>query len=156
MLPQTGALYRFWRDVRRGRPLPRRADLGPEALRPWLGSLSLYERTEDGADFRIRLDGTKIVALTGEDRTGRRVSEIDRRSGSDALACCLDVCRRRLPLLDSALPLFRDRRRFAQRLLLPVSRDGEEAHQVLMALFALDVDPSDRPGLRNRRLMLPG
>ncbi|MBX6367401.1 MAG: hypothetical protein IRZ04_05430 [Rhodospirillales bacterium] len=53
-------------------------------------------------------------------------------------------------------PLFHGSGRFAQRLLLPVSRDGEEAHQVLMALCALDVASSDRPHLRNRRLMLPG
>ena len=32
---------------------------------------------DDGADFLVRLDGSKIVALTGHDWTGRRMSELN-------------------------------------------------------------------------------
>ena len=156
MLPEMGALYRCWRDAKHAQPLPTRQALGPEALRPWLGSLAIYERTAEGSDFRVRLDGTKIVALTGEDWTGRHLSEFDRRFGSDLLGCCLDVCRTRLPLFDSALPLVQKTYRIAQRLILPISsHDGTEASQVLMALVALKLG-AESGRLANRRLMLPG
>jgi hypothetical protein len=155
MLPEIGTLYRFWREAKDGRTLPARRALGPEMLRPWLGSLSIYERTTEGADFRIRLEGTKIVAMTGEDWTGRLVSEVDRCFGADLLACCLEVCRLRQPLFDSAVPLFQKSYRFAQRLMLPVSRDGEEATQVLTALIAVKYDVREGLGSKNRRLMLP-
>jgi hypothetical protein len=156
MLPEIGALYRFWRDAKEGGTLPTRRALGPETLRPWLGSLSIYEHLREGDDFRIRLDGTKIVAMTGEDWTGRLVSEIDRRFGADLLGCCREVCRLHLPLFDSALPLFQKSYRCAQRLLLPLSRDGAEATQVLMALVALKLDPAAGARPENRRLVLPG
>jgi hypothetical protein len=156
MLPEVGTLYRLWRDAREGRALPTREALSPETLRPWLGSLSIYERTSEGDDFRIRLDGTKLVAMSGEDWTGQLVSQLDRRFRSDLLACCLEVCRLRLPLFDSAAPILPKSYRYAQRLLLPLSRDGENATQLMLALFPMRLRLAELTELRNQRLVLPG
>jgi hypothetical protein len=155
MLPELGALYRFWRAAKEDRALPRRAEFTPDALRPWLGWLSVYERTEED-DFRIRLDGTKIVAMTGEDWTGRLVSEVDQRFGADLLHCCREVCRLNLPLFDSGIPLFQKQYSFAQRLILPVARSSDVAEQIILALFPLKREDSPATMLTNRRLMLPG
>jgi hypothetical protein len=155
LLPELGALYRFWRDAKGDRLIPSRREFGPEALRPWLGHLSVYELLPGGDDFRIRLEGTKIVALTGEDWTGRLVSEVDARFGSDLLFCCLETCRLGLPLFDSAVMIYQKTFRFAQRLILPVAREGVAAGQVLVALMRLT--EADQPGaIKNRRLILPG
>jgi hypothetical protein len=156
MLPETGALYRLWRDAREEWGVPTRQALSPDALRPWLGSLSIYERLSGGDDFRIRLEGTKLAAMSGEDWTGRLASERDRRFGTDLLACCVEVCRLRLPLFDSAVPIFPKSYRFGQRLLLPLSRDGEEATQVMLALFPVKLGLAERAEIRNRRVVLPG
>lgn len=156
MLPEIGTLYRLWRDAREGRGVPTRQALSPEVLRPWLGSVAIYGRTSGDDDFRIRLEGTKLVAISGEDRTGQLVSELDRRFGTDLLACCLEVCRARLPLFDSAVPIPPKNYRYGQRLLLPLSLDGENATQVMLALFPVKLSLAELADVRNRRLMLPG
>jgi hypothetical protein len=156
MLPEIGTLYRLWRDAREGQGVPTRQALSPETLRAWLGSLAIYERTGGDDDFRVRLEGTKLVAMSGEDRTGELISELDRRFGTDLLACCLEVCRVRLPLFDSAVPILPKSYRYAQRLLLPLSLDGENATQVMLSLFPVKLSLAELADVRNRRLVLPG
>jgi hypothetical protein len=84
-------IIRFWATCKpRIDGLPLRESVDPFALRPWLGHCAIYEAIDDGADFRVRLEGSFISDLGGENWTGRRASEIDTRYGSHLL---IDLCR---------------------------------------------------------------
>lgn len=124
-----------------GRP-PDREILDAFALRPWLGHISIYEALDDGADFRIRLEGTRVSQMTGEDWTGRRASQVDDKFGTGLVAVMRDVIRTGRPSLHTTR-IYQREFRGAVRLLLPVrSRPDAPADQIFMALY---VDPRPRP-----------
>lgn len=120
--------------------VPDRATLTPERLRSWLGSLAVYAETADG-DFVIRLDGTRIVAWTGEDWTGRRLSDLDARYGRDLLGSCRRVWEARCPAFSLPHILFQSETKVMHRLLLPVLSADRRRRQILLALW-----PADAPG----------
>jgi hypothetical protein len=133
-------LHTLWLQYGRNDTLPSRHHITPETLHPWLGQLSIYEEI-DGADFLIRLDGTQIVSWTGEDWTGRLVSEVDAKYGRNLLGACRAVWTHRLPLFDAAAPLFKKEYIEARRMLLPLY-SKQEKRQVLLALAALPMLPN--------------
>ena len=63
--PSMYSLLQFWSDAAGTDGVPSRDRLDVFTLRPWLGHISIYESIDDGDDFRIRLEGTAIVAITG-------------------------------------------------------------------------------------------
>ena len=80
--------------------MPQRAEFDVFTLRPWLGWLTVYEELDDGADFLVRLDGSNIVALTGEEWTGHRMSELDPSSATPVLEVLRRTVREREPIVD--------------------------------------------------------
>ena len=97
--PSLYSLQRFWSDVAEGADAPSRARLDAFTLRPWLGHISIYEMIDGGRDFRIRLEGTSIVAITGEDWTGKRASEVDAQYGCHIADFMQEVVRTRQPMV---------------------------------------------------------
>lgn len=139
--PRAGALYDKWSSLCvDGRP-PGRDALDVFTLRPWLGHISVYEAIDGGADFRIRLEGTRIAAMTGEDWTGRRASQVDAAFGTDLGPALREA-------LESARASFHTTRIYqrtyqnAARMLLPVrSRGDGPVDQILLVLY---LDPGQR------------
>ncbi len=74
--PGVIKLWTYWLDRRGTRPLPDRADINLIALAPIAPHLVISEAVNGGADFRIRLFGTEVTRITGEDRTGALISEL--------------------------------------------------------------------------------
>lgn len=129
------ALLQHWHACRGERLVPTRNEFNPLNLRPWLGSITILTMIDGGKDFLVRLDGTDVVALTGEDWTGRLVSEIDAAFGShvgDDLRAVIDSASpsiRRMPILQKSW-------QSATRVCLPVSSgDGQSADQVFKGMF---------------------
>lgn len=132
------SLLEFWSHAAGRDGVPNRAQLDPFTLRPWLGHISIYEAVDEGYDFRIRLEGTSIVAITGEDWTGKRASEVDARYGCRIAAFMREVVRTHRPMIHTML-VFQNEVESITRLLLPVrkSRDGP-VDQVFLVIY---VDP---------------
>jgi hypothetical protein len=65
--PFVAGLLDLWRSKRPPGGVPHRAEFDVFTLRPWLGWLTVYEELDDGADFLVRLDGSNIVASTGDE-----------------------------------------------------------------------------------------
>lgn len=105
-------------------------------LRPWLGRVSVYRALPGGADFLLRLEGTEIVAITGEDWTGHRASEIDAHYRGRLLVDLLRVAAGRQPLVDE-IRIFQKSFIRIKRLLLPIGRDGQVT-KVLLCFFPRD------------------
>lgn len=129
-------LLDFWMDCRGTSDVPNRDAFDPFNLRPWLGHISIYEAINDVADFRIRLEGTLIVAITGEDWTGRRASEVDRRYGSRLVEFMQTAVRTHRPAIHT-MRLFQSNIEYITRLLLPIrSRPTGPVDQVFLVMYA--------------------
>lgn len=69
------ALLDYWSTLCRAEALPRAELIDPLAMRRALGYVMLVDVVENGRDFRYRLFGSAIAAVSGFDMTGRLLSE---------------------------------------------------------------------------------
>jgi hypothetical protein len=114
--------------------VPDRVSFSPNGLHPWIGHLSIYQSVDDGDDFTVRLEGTGITQITGEDWTGRRISEIDTRFGTQFLGDVKTTLTRRQPSL-SHCRVFQREYKPAERALLPVANHAGQVDQVFLCLY---------------------
>ena len=136
--PSLYSLLKFWSDAAGGDTVPSRDRLDVFALRPWLGHISIYEAIDGEDDFRIRLEGTSIVAITGEDWTGKRASDVDTRFGCHIAEFMCEIARTHKPMVHT-MRVFQNEVEFITRLLLPVrSRPGGPVDQIFLVIY---VDP---------------
>ncbi|HEV8391782.1 MAG TPA: PAS domain-containing protein [Dongiaceae bacterium] len=132
------SLLRFWSDAAGSDSVPSRERLDAFTLRPWLGHISIYEMLDGGRDFRIRLEGTSIVAITGEDWTGKRASEVDAKYGCQIAEFMREVARTHQPMVHT-MRVFQNEVESITRLLLPVrARANGPVDQVFLVIY---VDP---------------
>lgn len=80
--PDAIALHRYWQDKRCGRPFPDRSDISPSDFARLLPYIVIVEVLEGGLDFRFRLYGSAMVAMTGLDRTGEYFSKLESAPGA--------------------------------------------------------------------------
>lgn len=78
--PGAAALSAYWEKKRGERPMPDRSDIRPSEIVQLLPYLLICEPVDAGRDFRIRIFGTALVALFGEEMTGKYLSEFGRGS----------------------------------------------------------------------------
>jgi hypothetical protein len=139
--PSLRTFLEFWSRNADGDGVPNRGQLDPFTLRPWLGHISVYE-VVDGGDFRIRLEGTSIVAITGEDWTGKRASDVDARYGSRIAEFMRDIIQTYRPMIHT-MRVFQNDVETITRLLLPVrSRREGPVDQVFLVIYADPHAPS--------------
>lgn len=136
--PSLHSLLKFWSDAGGANSVPDRETLDVFALRPWLGHISIYEAIDSGRDFRIRLEGTSIVAITGEDWTGRHASEVDAKYGCRIAEFMREIVRAPRPMVHT-MRVFQNEVEFITRLLLPVrARPNGPVDQIFLVIY---VDP---------------
>lgn len=68
-------LTEYWHQKRGTRAMPDRSDIIPGDIVGLLPNLVIYDVIEGGNDYRVRIFGTALVDLVGEERTGMLVSE---------------------------------------------------------------------------------
>jgi hypothetical protein len=73
--PDVKRLLAYWNEKRGDRSMPVRADIVPSEIVSILPNIVIYDVVDDGQDFRVRIFGTALVELIGEERTGKLVSE---------------------------------------------------------------------------------
>ena len=140
--PDLRGLYAYWRSKHQdGRP-PSRADIDPIDMRAWLSHLILTDIDAESADVRFRVIGTWMVDRIGRDDTGMSMREIGLNpSRQTILDSYLQVASTLRPHVSEGL--FFDRYRIqrhirTERILLPLSRDGETCDMVLAAIYFRD------------------
>jgi hypothetical protein len=137
------ALISYWSTLRDGDALPKARSVDPLGMRRSLGYVMLLEEVENAHDFRYRVFGSAIAAVSGFDMTGRLLSE----HGASAhilefsLALYRAVAQRRQPVFcryapsgtlltaewhRTALPLTDEAGRIVRFLAgaVPLGRDG--------------------------------
>jgi len=134
--PMLHSLLKFWTESGGSGGIPHREQFEVMRLRPLLGHISIYEAIPGGEDFRIRLEGTSIVAITGEDWTGKRASDVDRRFGSRLVEFMRGVIATGEPAIHT-MRVFQNDIEYITRLLLPIrSRPGGPVDQVFLVIYA--------------------
>jgi len=74
--PDALMLWHYWQDKCAGRPMPDRADINIVDLAAIAPYLAICETVDDGTDFRLRLYGSELRQMSGEERTGKLLSEL--------------------------------------------------------------------------------
>ncbi len=136
--PDLSRMRAYWQSKRGQRFAPRRADIDPGDLVPFLPRLLLADVQRDPLEFRYRLVGTAICAVHGAEFTGKSPRDFEPAElGALIHEHYCDVVRRREPTLYLLLLDTRVQSRSYARLLLPLSEDGQEV-TMLMALDSLE------------------
>jgi hypothetical protein len=130
------ALLAYWMAKRGDRTVPLRQDIDPIALKDHLPSLFMLDVLDEGRDFRYRLVGTMIAAMSGRDVTGAKLRTLY-EAYPDALA---EIARLFGPVISERRPVFargtvfwrpeRDYRRF-EAGYFPLSTGGETVDIIL-------------------------
>jgi hypothetical protein len=71
---RTAAIYRYWSKKKCGRKFPRRQDIDPLEMKPWLPGLVLVD-VKPPRQITYRVVGTAVCQHRGFDPTGRPVEE---------------------------------------------------------------------------------
>lgn len=74
--PQLRFLLRYWTELAGSRTMPRARDIDALEMRAALGYVNLLDVIEDGEDFRYRVFGSVVAAVSGYDMGGQPVSTL--------------------------------------------------------------------------------
>lgn len=147
-------LYEYWSTKRGDRPAPSRRDIDPVEIPDLLGFVNIFEVQRAPRDYKVRLNGSEVAEMLGQDITGKYCSTVI--SGEDAVRCkaafdlCVDRC---LPMIVETSLAFCDKPYMAQTIVvLPLSSDGESVDMIITAHSYHALDVADQPiGLEARR-----
>lgn len=131
------ALYRYWRAKAGDRPMPRRDDLDPIEMKPWLANLVLVEFMGNAENYRVKLEGTNIEAFYAGRRTGRGIEALTSEAERALMMAQYG------PVVDKGMPAFYDAEFINSdgklsrqiKLLLPLSDDGVTVNMVLAGIY---------------------
>lgn len=131
------AMVDYWRKKAGTRRMPRRSDLEPSEITPFLPRITLVDVVPDERRFVYRLVGTEEVASRGSDPTGRSVAEaFFAASAEESLAYYAFVAETGEPYCfrgdyyapDGALEK-------QDVIFLPLSEDGERVNMILLFYY---------------------
>jgi len=147
--PQHRFLLRYWSDLRGERPLPHLRQIDAIEMRPALGYVNLLETLGGGDDFRYRVFGSVVAAVSGFDLTGHLASRLwaSPYIVEFALAALRAVHRRGEPLFTEHGPPTTEYTSTWHRLVLPFGDDRGAIARLLVGMVPMTQD--GRPaGLR--------
>lgn len=131
-------LLHYWCGKRKPGAIPSRKDIDPIEIPRLMPYVALVDVLRDPLDYRYRLAGTKLVEMTGYDRTGLRMREFftpQAVAATEVLLTRLIATREPLAFKGKMFWIDEDYRHF-EALVLPLAADGQT---VDMAIMGLDV-----------------
>jgi hypothetical protein len=129
--------HAYWEEKRGTRPMPRRSDINPAELPGHLlPQLQLIDVLDGGRRFYFRLVGTAIVEAFGGEFTGKYTEDVIAADRIAFLHACyrMVVTSRRPVVVRSSYLTDKAPDITANRLLMPLSHDGEHVNIILGAL----------------------
>jgi hypothetical protein len=131
--PQLDEFVRYWESKRRDGRLPRRADIDPVELKPFLGNIFMLDVVGEPRRFRYRLVGTKIVDYVARDSTGKFQEEAySPAQAAENNAMYRWICKNKQPLRNYGVINW-VRREFLKYEIanMPLAADGETVNIIL-------------------------
>jgi len=133
-------IYDYWMSHRKNGRLPKREDIEPGDVSDLLPNIFLVDVEETPRRYRVRLAGTEVVAFFGMDMTGKTIDSLELGEHADTILKRYDEA------VDSGQPSYAQYRYWTEayeqhlnyeRLLLPLSSDGEHVDKLLGCTFTL-------------------
>jgi hypothetical protein len=139
---QLRFLLRYWQDLRGTRCLPAYREIDAVEMRPALGYVHLLDTVEGGRDFRYRVFGSIVAAVSDFDMTGRLASTLKASAyvGEFGLASLRAVFARREPLFTVHGPPTATYTATWHRLMLPLADDQGDVARVLVGMVPMAHD----------------
>ena len=135
--PKLLSLYAFWLEQCAGARLPLASALNPAELRPWLGNLLIMDVVRN-ADFVYSYYGQSFSDSFGEDRVGQSIARLP-EAQSDILRAEYDRVRSEAkPVARVYSADFDGVPSTWERLVLPLTEDGETVGKLLVGAYKLD------------------
>jgi hypothetical protein len=128
------ALVAFWEGRRAGDQLPARADLPVSDLRPWLGSLALFELRPRITPV-FRLCGTGLYARFGGEMTGKPITAMEPGMAEFLRKELESVVAGRKPRRSRHVAEVGQRPQVFHELYLPLASNGDDPELVLFASY---------------------
>jgi len=127
-------LYRYWDAKRGSRQMPRRSDIDPLDLVPFLPRLMIVDVVDDERRYVYRLVGTREVDARGRDPTGRPVGEAFIGSSREKVLANYDrVSMTARPHVDTGTVItVEDKLDDSHVIFLPISEDDRNVSQILV------------------------
>lgn len=134
--PSLMAAFAYWQSKLAGRAMPSRRDIDPVEIPSLLSYVLLTDVLRDPLDFRYRLVGTAVRAISHRDYTGKRYSETPGKDrGSVVWDNCEKVVRGKAPILGRPPYTGPDPYlRRCENVLLPLSDDGRNVNMILQVI----------------------
>ena len=134
--PRGESALAYWQGLRRGRRLPARADIDPAEIPKLLAGTLLIDVLREPLDFRYRLIGSEIDAITHRNFRGMRFSEIPQmRRGNRLWAQFEQVVETRRPLWSEVPYVGADPFISGIRhCLMPLGADGETVDMIFAVI----------------------
>ena len=132
----VGPALSYWESIRGSRAMPRRSEIDPAEIPGLLPFVMLVDVLENPVDFRFRLVGTEIDAITAVSLRGQRFSESRQLGpGSNVWNAYLSVATTQQPSTGKVDYVGADRYvRAIRHCLMPLSDDGERANMIFVAV----------------------
>jgi len=141
--PRLHTVFAYWNEKRGVRVMPARADIDPAELKSVLPYLMLTDVVDGGVRFRYRLCGTAGAEAFGQELTGRYVDEVMTGRYREFIeGLYRDVVAQKRPVYSiSSYGGWRRAQMWTQRLMMPLSSDGENVDIVLSIQVFLHGSP---------------
>ncbi|MBK5263918.1 MAG: PAS domain-containing protein [Alphaproteobacteria bacterium] len=139
--PDLATLYAYWVRQCGSRPMPRRADINPKDIVSVIPLVFIADICRP-LRFRFRLVGTAICNRWREDLTGRWLDELSFDGELEGvLEQYASVARTGIPRIDKEEFVNQETRYLHyQRLLLPLSDDGQMPNMLIGIQKAIGID----------------
>ena len=120
--------------------MPDRADINLADLSDIAPNLLISETVGDNGDFRIRLYGSNVTDITGEERTGKLLTDIGKTSGGSVRArwqaVTREAARTGRPVCVKAAGSRQDTEHLIfHGLAMPLTNGGDRIEQFIGGLF---------------------
>jgi hypothetical protein len=131
-----GEALAYWRQLRGGRPMPRRADIDPVDIPKLLPFVMLVDVLEQPLDFRFRLIGTEIAYILSRNLHNTRFSaNPDLAAGNGVWAEYVAVVETHVPVVGAISYVGGDPCvRSLRHGLMPLSADGTQVNMIFVAV----------------------
>jgi hypothetical protein len=141
--PRLHAVLRYWSDKRGDEPMPSRRQIDPLELGPAILPHLMLVDVESGPRFRYRLFGTAVSEAFGTDPTGQYIDVVMVGQYKDFLLGLYgDLVTMKKPVYSTSIyGTRRDQKMWTQRLMLPLSSDGDAVDMVLACQVFLHGSP---------------